>query len=155
MTKPDFQNFDFKGGSPYGPVLKIDHFRFSILIFAIWGPRYMKFWLWAYFLVLSSTQKTAFQNFDFQGRSPYGPVLNIRWISDKIFQSHQKSQGHDILALGLIWANLDHYETRFSKFLFLRGSPYGPVVKIRWISDKTLSAFSKAKKSPRFMKFWL
>ena len=60
----------------------------------------MKFWLWAYFLVLSCMQKTAFQNFDFQGGSPYGPVLNIRWKSDKtvrIFQSHQKTQGREIL----------------------------------------------------------
>ena len=32
------------------------------------------------------------------------------------FLSHQKSQGHEILALGLLWANLDHYEARFSKF---------------------------------------
>ena len=28
----------------------------------------------------------------------------------------QKSQGHEILALGLIWANLKHDEARFSKF---------------------------------------
>ena len=34
----------------------------------------------------------------------------------RVFQSHQKSQGHEISALGLIWANLDHYEARFSKF---------------------------------------
>ena len=38
----------------------------------------------------------------------------------RVFQSHQKSQGHEILALGLIWANVDHYEARFSKFWFLR-----------------------------------
>ena len=37
----------------------------------------MEFWLWAYFLVFSSMQKTAFQNFDFEGESPYGPVLKI------------------------------------------------------------------------------
>merc|ERR1712102_85414 len=74
----------------------------NFLHWTIWGPRYMKFWLWVYFLVLSSMQKPAFQNFDFYGGSPYGPVLNIRWIS-----------------------------------------------------DKTLFAFSKATKSPRFMKFWL
>ena len=35
--------------------------RLSILIFAIWWPRCMKFWLWAYFLLLSSMQKTLFQ----------------------------------------------------------------------------------------------
>ena len=26
----------------------------------------------------------------------------------RVFQSHQKSQGHEIMALGLIWANLNH-----------------------------------------------
>ena len=49
----------------------------STLIFAIWGPRYMKFWLWAYILVLSSMQKNVFQNFDFKEGPPYGPVLKI------------------------------------------------------------------------------
>ena len=39
----------------------------------------------------------------------------------RVFRSHQKSQAHEILALGLIWSNLDHYEARFSKFWFLRG----------------------------------
>ena len=38
----------------------------------------------------------------------------------RVFQSHQKYQGHEILALGLIWANLKHVEARFSKFSFLR-----------------------------------
>ena len=38
-------------------------FRSSILIFAIWGLRCMKFWLLVYFLVLSNMQKTAFQLF--------------------------------------------------------------------------------------------
>ena len=33
-----------------------------------------------------------------------------------VFRSHQKSQGHEILALALIWASLNHYEARFSKF---------------------------------------
>ena len=33
-----------------------------------------------------------------------------------VFRSHQKSQGHEILALGLIWANLKHDEALFSKF---------------------------------------
>ena len=28
------------------------------------------------------------------------------------------------------WAKLKHDEARFLKFLFLRGSPYGPVLKI-------------------------
>ena len=74
----------------------------------------MKFWLWANFFVLSSMQKTAFQNVYFKGT-----VLNIRWISDKrlfVFQSHQKSQGHEILSLGQLWANLKHDEAQFSKF---------------------------------------
>jgi len=41
-------------------------------------------------------------------------------LSVHVFRSHQKSQGHEILALGLIWANLKHDEARFSKFWFLR-----------------------------------
>ena len=77
----------------------------------------MKFWLWAYFLVLSSMQKTTFQNFDFQGGSPiWSSVkypLDIEYNFVRVFQSHQKSQGHEILALGLIWANLKHVEARF------------------------------------------
>ena len=36
-------------------------------------------------------------------------------LSVRVFRSHQKSQGHEILALGLIWANLKHDEARFSK----------------------------------------
>ena len=35
-----------------------------------------------------------------------------------VFLSHQKFQGHNILALGLISANLNHYEDRFLKVLF-------------------------------------
>ena len=31
-----------------------------------------------------------------------------------ISRSHQKSQGHEILTWGLIWANLKHDEARFS-----------------------------------------
>ena len=38
-----------------------------------------------------------------------------------IFWSHQKSQLHEILAMGLIWVNLKHDEVRFLNFLFLRG----------------------------------
>ena len=34
----------------------------------------------------------------------------------RVFRSHQKSQAHEILALGLIWANLKHVEARFLKF---------------------------------------
>ena len=50
------------------------------------------------------------------------------------FQSHQKSQIHEILALGLIWANLKHDEARFSKFSFLRGGgvPIWSSVK-KWV----------------------
>ena len=33
-----------------GPVLKITPFRLFIVIIAIWGPRFMKSWLLAYFL---------------------------------------------------------------------------------------------------------
>ena len=41
----------------------------------------------------------------------------------RVFQSHQKSQGHEIWALSLIWANVKHHET-FSKFWFLKWSPH-------------------------------
>ena len=37
---------------------------------------------------------------------------------------HQKTQGHEILSLSLIWVNLIHDEARFSKFWFLRGGPH-------------------------------
>ena len=47
-----------------------------------------------------------------------------------VFGSHQKSQGQDILALGLVWANLKHDEARFSKFSFLRGVPIRSSVKM-------------------------
>ena len=59
--------------------------------------------------------------------------MNLVCVSVHVFRSHQKSQAHEILTLGLIWANLDHHEARFPKFWFLRGSPYGPVLKIHWI----------------------
>ena len=43
-----------------------------------------------------------------------------------VFRSHQKTQGHDILAQGLIWANLKHDEAQF-----LRGRvPIWSCVKI-------------------------
>ena len=45
-------------------------------------------------------------------------------VSVRVFRSHQKSKGHEILALGLIWTNLKHDEARFSKFWFLRGGPH-------------------------------
>jgi len=38
----------------------------------------------------------------------------------RVFRSHQKSQGREILAIGLLWANLKHDGARFSKILFLR-----------------------------------
>ena len=46
-----------------------------------------------------------------------------------VFQSHQKSQGHEMLGLGLIWANLDHYEARFFEILISKGDPIWPSVK--------------------------
>ena len=54
----------------------------------------------------------------------------------RVFRSQQKSQGNEILALGLIWAHLKHDEARFSKFWFFRGGfPYGPVLKLAlWLS---------------------
>ena len=42
------------------------------------------------------------------------------------FLSHQTSQFHEILVLGLFWANLGHEKARFSKFWFLRGLLKGP-----------------------------
>ena len=41
-------------------------------------------------------------------------------LSVHVFLSHQKSQLHEILAQGVIWAWLEHDEARFSKFWFLR-----------------------------------
>ena len=52
-------------------------------------------------------------------------------VSVHVFRSHQKSQIHDIFALCLIWANLKHDQTRFSKFWFLRGVPIWYSVKNR------------------------
>ena len=46
--------------------------------------------------------------------------MNLVCVSVHVFRSHQKSQGHEILALGLIWANLKHDEARFLNFSFLR-----------------------------------
>ena len=54
-------------------------------------------------------------------------------VSVHVFRSRQKSQAHEILALGLIWAILDHYEL----LIFKGGSPYGPVFYCR--SDKSKS----------------
>ena len=70
-----------------------------------------------------------------------------------VFQSHQKSKGHDILALGLIRAILDHNDARFSIFLFLRGAPHmhGPVLKI---DPFGLSILIFAIWGPRYTKFW-
>ena len=42
--------------------------------------------------------------------------MNLVCVFVRVFRSHQKTQAHDILALGLLWPNLDHYEARFSKF---------------------------------------
>ena len=42
---------------------------------------------------------------------------------DDVFRGHQKFRLHEILALGLFWANLKYDEAGFSKFRFLRGVP--------------------------------
>ena len=70
----------------------------------------------------------------FKVRTRLMTFVQIGWKHEScvyviVFRSHQKSQGHDILALYLILANLTHDEARFSKFWFL-GSPYGPVLEI-------------------------
>ena len=54
---PIFDILIFRGGgrSPYGPVLELALWL-SMLISAIWGPRFMTIWPWANFLVLSSMQ---------------------------------------------------------------------------------------------------
>ena len=41
-------------------------------------------------------------------------------LSVHVFLSHQKSQLHEILAQGVIWAWLEHDEARFLNFSFLR-----------------------------------
>ena len=59
---------------------------------------------------------------DFKGTSLLSKFDHLSYIyktscfSVTTFLGHQKSHFHDILALGLIWANLDHYEARFSTF---------------------------------------
>ena len=56
--------------------------------------------------------------------------MNLVCLFVRVFQSHQKSQIHEILVLGLIWANLKHVEARFFEILIFKwGSPYGPVLK--------------------------
>ena len=72
-----------------------------------------------------------------------------------IFWSHQKSQHHEILTPGLIWANFKHNKARFLNCSFLRGSPI-PIwssvqnpLDIGW----TLFTFSEATKSPIIKKF--
>ena len=41
-------------------------------------------------------------------------ILFLRvYVFVHVFQSHQMSQGHEILALGLLWANLKHDEPDF------------------------------------------
>ena len=41
-------------------------------------------------------------------------------LSVHVFLSHQKSQLHEILAQGVIWAWFEHDEARFLNFSFLR-----------------------------------
>ena len=48
--------------------------------------------------------------------SNFGVGRSAVCLCVRIFQRHQKTQGHEILALGLIWVNLYHYEARFLKF---------------------------------------
>ena len=45
-------------------------------------------------------------------------IYSYKTFFVRVFQSHQKTQGHEILALSLISANLKHDEARFSKLLF-------------------------------------
>ena len=56
--------------------------------------------------------------------------MNHVCVSVRVFRGHQKSQVHDILALGLIWIHLKTWGPRFSKFWFFKvDSPYGSVLK--------------------------
>ena len=57
------------------------------------------------------------------------PLNSMEFV--RVFRSHQKSQAHDILGLGQIWANIKHNGARFSIFLILRGRG-GPI----WSSVK-------------------
>ena len=42
-------------------------------------------------------------------------VCRFVCLSLRVFRSHQMSQHHDILALGIIWANFKHDEAQFLK----------------------------------------
>ena len=46
----------------------------------------------------------------------YFKNMNLVGLCVRIFRSHQKSQGHEILAIGLIWANLKGDGARFFNF---------------------------------------
>ena len=61
-----------------------------------------------------------------------------------VFRTHQKSYGHDILALGLIWANLKHDDARFSKFWFFKGVPIWWFFAICGLKQKVLYVESGA-----------
>ena len=77
----------------------------------------------------------------------------------RVFQSHQKSQIHEILALGLIGANLKHVEALFSKIFISFCVPFFrikyalcpnfmvPSVKMGEIFEKT-----NTKKAPKIRK---
>jgi len=60
-----------------------------------------------------------------------------------VFWSHQKSQHHEILSLGVIWANLKHDE-----------APYGPVLKTGWISASLRKTKPSAISTHMTMTFW-
>jgi len=65
--------------------------------------------------------------------------------------SKKKSQAHEILALGLLWANFDHYDARFSKFWFLR-ILWAFFVFFKWAFSCFFPKIS-AMLTPRTMKF--
>ena len=62
--------------------------------------------------------------------------FTIFQISVKTKMRHQKSQPHETLAQGLLWAKIKHDEVRFLKILtFEEELPYGAVLKLAlWLS---------------------
>ena len=88
----------------------------STLIFAISGPRYMTFWLWAYFMVLSNMQKTDFQNS--RGVPILWPCVKISTLIVHANISHLRTYVHQNLAQGQFLVLSSMQKTAFQNFDF-------------------------------------
>ena len=75
-------------------------------------------------------------------------------LSVTSFRSHQKCQGHEILALGLIWTNLKHDEARFFKFGFLTLDHMGTPLKNQNFEYRDSTCFKLDQSRPRAKISW-